>query len=388
MAVATRWRALAACALPRMYLSDQGLFAFRLRRGANGQAAQDQLEGLSWRYTAIVLIALADEPAELAREILHGQPREAVCERLIEHASQTMDLGEVALTLWAARRLEQRAGVRTLDRLRAWQPNRGRCATVELAWSLSALVARSEQETDFALAEALADRLRTSQATYSGLFPHCVPADQAGSWLRGHVCCFADLVYPIQALSLYHHLTGDQRAKEAVVRCVERMCQLQGPAGQWWWHYDVRTGRVIEPYPVYAVHQDAMGPMALFAARNFCGAHADEALARSVAWLERAPEIEGSLVDRTAGVIWRKVCRREPAKLSRGVQALASRVHAGLRVPGLDALFPPRGIDHESRPYHMGWILFAWGASGALGGGESLNVLHASGRDDTGTTQR
>ena len=40
---------------------------------------------------------------------------------------------------------------------------------------------------------------------------------------------------------------------------------------------DVRTGRVIEGYPVYAIHQDAMGPMALFALEDACGVqHWDE----------------------------------------------------------------------------------------------------------------
>ena len=35
------------------------------------------------------------------------------------------------------------------------------------------------------------------------------------------------------------------------------------PHGQWWWHYDVRDGSVVERYPVYSVHQHAMAPMAL-----------------------------------------------------------------------------------------------------------------------------
>ena len=83
--------------------------------------------------------------------------------------------------------------------------------------------------------------------------------------LRGHVSCFADFVYPIQALSYYHQATRDARAAEVAISCAERMCQMQGPEGQWWWHFDIRAGRLVEGYPVYSVHQDSMAPMALFA---------------------------------------------------------------------------------------------------------------------------
>ena len=80
--------------------------------------------------------------------------------------------------------------------------------------------------------------------------------------------CFADFVYPIQALSHYHMALGCPEAMDAATRCADRMCKLQGPAGQWWWHFDVRTGQGVERYPVYAVHQEAMAPMALRALRQ------------------------------------------------------------------------------------------------------------------------
>ena len=63
--------------------------------------------------------------------------------------------------------------------------------------------------------------------------------------------------------------------KEALqnsLQCANAICNLQGPLGQWWWHYDSMTGRVAERYPVYSVHQHAMAPMALFAAQDACNA--------------------------------------------------------------------------------------------------------------------
>jgi hypothetical protein len=144
------------------------------------------------------------------------------------------------------------------------------------------------------------------------------------------------------------------------------MCERQGTAGQWWWHYDARTGSVLDGYPVYAIHQDAMGPMALFAVMAAPGRDYTGAIDRSLAWLESSPELGGaSLVDEKADLIWRKVARREPRKATRYLQAAASAIHPGLRVPGTDVLFPPRSIDYEDRPYHLGWLMHAFPAASA-----------------------
>ena len=191
------------------------------------------------------------------------------------------------------------------------------------------------------------------------MFPHW-PVGAKRPWTRAHVTCLADLVYPVQGLSHYHRTFGSDDSIDVARRCADRICQLQGEHGQWWWHYDVRTGRVIERYPVYAVHQDSMGPMALTAVEQACGRDYGEAIGRSLAWLDHSPEIDGSLIDEQADVIWRKVARHEPGKLVRKLQAATSRLHPALRALGAGLVFRPGCVDYESRPYHMGWILHAW----------------------------
>ncbi len=354
-------RALAVDGLRRMYRPEEGLYAFRLRR-AQGL---DRLEGISLRYTAIVLIALADETDEVVAASLSATGPYELCGRLAGRAVRSSDLGEVALALWAARRWRHEAVPALLSRLQSMEPAQGAYPTVEVSWCLTALTVDPAPRPDEKLAAAVARRLLASFERQSALFPHW-PADVRRSWARGHVACFADLVYPIQALSQYYRAVRDPTALEAARACARRMCALQGPHGQWWWHYDVRTGRVVEKYPVYAVHQNAMAPMALYAVQAACGDAYPEAIGRSVDWLMSSPELGGSLVDRSANVIWRKVARREPGKLSRRLQAMASRVHPALRFPGADIVFPPAAIDYESRPYHMGWILHAWSAGATL----------------------
>jgi len=103
-------------------------------------------------------------------------------------------------------------------------------------------------------------------------------------------------------------------------------------------------------------------PMTLFALWKAGGPLHRRAVEKSLEWLIRAPEIPNSLVDRESDIIWRKVARHEPGKLSRGIQAVASRIHPALRVPALDLIFRPGWIDYESRPYHMGWLLYAFPA--------------------------
>lgn len=352
---AMEMRQTALKALARMFRPREQVFAFRLRR----DQGQDVLEGISRRYTAIALIGLADEPDSVVSGILAGQSAHAVCNQLLEDIGLAEDLGEVALTLWAARALRHPRAAEAVRHLRWRHPVNASCRTVELAWSLTALVAPGDDATDEELARALAGRLTASFHERSGLFPHW-PHGSHAAWLRAHVSCFADLVYPIQALSHYHRLTGDMAALAAARRCADRICRLQGPAGQWWWHYDVRVGRVIERYPVYAVHQDGMAPMALLAIQDASGMDYMAPIAHGMAWLARPPEIPGSLIDPAAGVIWRKVARHEPRKLVRRGQALVSRLHPALRLPGMDWLFRARDIDFECRPYHMGWILHAW----------------------------
>jgi hypothetical protein len=347
-------RALALRALPRMYEPSRQRFVFRVRRAPGGVTT----EGESFRYTAITLLGLAGETEETAARALRGQRASAVCSSLVAGLAGADNLGDVALTLWACRLLRHPEWERALRRLVELRPLEGPRPTVELSWTLAALSADADLPAAD-LRAAVARRLQSAFAERSSLFPHVVAAARSGP--RAHVCCFADLVYPIHALSRHGRLTGDRSALGMALRCAEAVVRRQGPRGQWWWHYDVRTGEVVEPYPVYAVHQDAMAPLALLALEDASGRDFGAPIARGLAWLASAPELRGgSLIDEDADLVWRKVARHEPAKLARSLQAAASRVHPGLRVPGLDAILPAGAVDDEDRPYHLGWLLHAW----------------------------
>ncbi len=344
-------RAMAITGLARMYLPSERLFVFRLRKTRSGI----QPEGVSRRYTAISLIGLAREATPVVAATLQGHSLFQVSDRLRQDIARVDNLGDVALTLWAACAIgdPDRRSIR--ERLETLASTQRPQPTVELSWALTALCSDLEAPPG-KLSEQLATRLVTTFGAKTGLFPAVVGHDG----LRSHVACFADLVYPIHALSMYARKSGHHAALDAASRCAETICRLQGAAGQWWWHYDRRTGDVFERYPVYAIHQDAMAPMALTAVREAGGPDCDHALQKGLDWLADAPEIGASLIDLDNDLIWRSVFRRGTSKSFRAMQALASRIHPALRVPGLDTVFPPVAVDYEDRPYHLGWLLYAW----------------------------
>jgi hypothetical protein len=352
-------RDLAIRGLARMYRPDEGLFTFRVRRRAEALL----LEGSSRRYTAIALIGLAGEDEGVQSSVLAGIGVRTACARLVSDVPRLENLGDVALVLWAACAAGHPERRSVAERLLAFQPAEAAHPTVEVAWTLAALCADLDAPVG-PLRNRLARRLIASLEPRSGMFPHGLGGRPGG--FRGHVCCFADLVYPIHALARYAEAFGDAEARDVALRCSGAICARQGHDGQWWWHYDRRSGNVVERYPVYAVHQDAMAPMALFALERAAAIDLHSPIAKGLAWLADAPELGGSsLIDEGAGLIWRKVARREPRKFSRYVQAAVSRLHPAFRTPGLDILFPPRVIDYEDRPYHLGWLLHAWPAGRA-----------------------
>jgi hypothetical protein len=354
-----RLREMAMRGLPRMYLPDERLYAFCLRKTRAGVVS----EGVSRRYTAITLIGLAAEEQSAARAATGGLSLLQVCDRLNQDIEHVNNLGDVALTLWAARAVGYPDRSRMWKRLVALQPVERVHPVVEISWALDAACIDPDAAEARGLREGLARRLLGSFSNNSRVFPHVLGASGA----RAHISCFADMVYPIHALSNYARLTGERQALDAATAAAGKICELQGEKGQWWWHYDQRSGKVIEGYPVYAIHQDAMAPMALFALKDAGGPDYSAAIQKGLDWLAYSPEIQGSLIDKDADLIWRKVARREPGKLSRYAQAAASRVHPSLRIPGLNRLFPATAIDYEDRPYHLGWLLYAWPSARAEG---------------------
>jgi hypothetical protein len=386
-ALAERLLAVAEAGLPAMYLPEQDTFVFTRAQSADSAsvdnaaagsasagAAAGSLEqrGTSTRYAAITALGARFLPLERQRAVLGGHTAEEFTGLLVQRLPEVVNLGDAALIAWAAAETGHPKLSDALDRVAALDSDGGPRYTVEAAWVLSALAAARgslDVEARFTVAR---DRLLAARIGGSPLFPHATGPGLV-PWYRSHVGCFADQTYPLQALARAHassraygDRTGDAEALAAAEACAQRICELQGDGGQWWWHYDARRGSVVEGFPVYSVHQHAMAPTALFDLTDAGGSDFGPAIRRGLRWMTEVPELaavpsatEPMILDEL-GVTWRKVHRGDPRKAVRAARGVGTRVLPGLRLSPLDRVFRPASVDRECRPYEFGWMLFAW----------------------------
>jgi hypothetical protein len=315
--------------------------------------------GQSLRYAAIVALGAGLLPESEQRDALAGQSAAELVGMLVPRLKDTgatavTSLGDIALVCWAAAETGHDGLPQALERLAAAdRPGRGPVFTVDAAWVVSALAAAGTAAGDHLdrARRRLLDGLRGRE-----LYAHEVGGRGLVPRYRAHVGCFADQVYPVQALARL----GDAESLTAANKVADAICAAQGPDGQWWWHYDARTGGVVEGYPVYSVHQHAMAPMALLDLAEAGGADHLGAIARGVGWLAGPPETAVPLMPGEPVMTWRKVARSDPRKAVRGVRAATTLLRPGWRAAALDRAFPPGAVDLECRPYELGWLLYSW----------------------------
>ena len=220
------------------------------------------------------------------------------------------------------------------------------------------------------LAVDVSERLCALQHAVTGLFPfqrRLRRKNFVRARADGSLGSFASQVYPTMGLALLARATGDERSLAAAARCAQRMCALQGPQGQWWWVYHTARAEPAVRYPVYSVHQDAMGPMALLAvgiAAGDKGRH-ESAILRSLDWFDARTECaQSGLIDVPSGVVWRAVQRDDPAhtdRLGLGRGELTRMACSALLGFADRRPFATGHVCFEYRPYHLGWILLAAG---------------------------
>jgi hypothetical protein len=315
-----------------------------------------QPAGTSIRYGAITALGLlrAQEPDQ--RRVLAGQTSDYLVGKLAKRLDEIIGLGDAALVCWAAAEAGHGELPHAVERLRQLDRPGLPVDVVSAAWMVSALVAaRPHVDVEQHLAAA---RGRLLAARGDVAYPHTIGGGTPR--YRAHVGSFADQVYPVQALARLHGSADDPEALATAEAVAGVVCTAQGDAGQWWWHYDSRTGGVVEGYPVYSVHQHAMAPMALLDLAEAGGTDHLDAICRGLRWMADRPETGAALVLDEPPITWRKVARGDRRKLVRGLQAASTRVRPGIHVPGLERLYRPGTVDRECRPYELGWLLMAW----------------------------
>jgi hypothetical protein len=333
-----------------MYVPEKGLFCHRLQKTSEGLVR----DGISHRYTIMTLLGLLRARSSGLRPPVDI---EATVDQLVDDTAWLDNLGDLGLLLWlcaATSRERLRQFHKTFDLLGALErfPDARRRLTMELSWFLTGLVHASKtgQPADLEpLANETYRLVRANQGQH-GLFGHMARWHSLAGVVRGRVGSFADQAYPIFAMAHFSQVFGHGEARDNALRCASAVCSLQGSLGQWWWHYDSVTGRVVEHYPVYSVHQHGMAPMALLALQETCGADFRTPINNGLRWISGANEMHQDLEDTDVGVAWRCIQRPKSTSYAAGIRALMGKE-------------PTRGPLHtlyECRPYELGWLLYAF----------------------------
>jgi len=339
---------LAIKGIESMFDSETGLFCHRLRKTSSGLAR----EGISHRYTAMTLLGLLR-----AESVVTGSAidTEAVVARLFDSTVWVDNVGDLGLLLWlcansSPKHLKQFYARFDLSRALESYPDARRRFTMELSWFLTGLVLATNAgvANHHQLAKKTYNLLRANQGK-QGLFGHMSAWHSVAGGFRGHIGSFADQVYPIFAMAHFSRIFSDSEARDNALRCANAICSLQGSLGQWWWHYETITGRIVEHYPVYSVHQHGMAPMALLALTETCGADFHAPIRTGLNWITGTNELREDLEDQDAGVAWRCIHAQEAHSMLTGVRALAGN----MPTPG------SLRILYECRPYELGWLLYA-----------------------------
>jgi hypothetical protein len=340
--------------MPQMYSNED--FAFRLDGNCTESEWHLAPAGKSVRYAAIAALGLMRLSEAAQRAVLDGETCADLVGVLTARLAEITSLGDAAMICWAAAEAGHADLPRALARLAELDGLAVSHPIVDASWTVTALVAaRRLADVEEHLARARSQLIGARGAV---LYPHL--AGRGGPWYRAHVGSFADQVYPVQALARLHGSGGDQPALAIANQIAAAICAAQGPAGQWPWHFDSRTGDMVEDFPVYTVHQHAMAPMALMDLAEAGGDDHLDAVCRGLQWLAHPPEIEESLILAVPPVIWRKVARNDRRKIVRGLRAASTRIRPAWRLSALDSIFPPGVVDHECRPYELGWLLMTW----------------------------
>jgi hypothetical protein len=356
-ATVQRFVALALRGLVPMFDQQKQLFCYSLKKTERGMVQ----EGLSPRYTMMTLMGL--HRVEQAGGVSSIEIR-PVLQALLENLDWVKDIGDLGVLLWtcaliAPERLAELEGRFELEAALARYPSAKRGVTMELAWFLTGLsnwvLACPEKRTrlrDLAFQTfALLKKNRGEQ----GFFGHLARGGSVSGMARGRIGSFADQVYPIYAMTRFSQAYQEESALRLALQCGRGLCEAQGSLGQWWWHYDSLSGRVLEGYPVFSVHQHAMGPMTMFALGEAAGCDFTPWIYRGLNWINAANELGFNMEDDGAGVIWR--CQYRPtSQLKTYLKAAFSRGDSGKPYEAkkdLKVLF-------ECRPYELGWLLYAF----------------------------
>jgi hypothetical protein len=339
-----------------------GLFSHKAWTEGGGQVTN---RGANPLYTGACVVGLLSGEEDRA-EPYSGQAARAL-DALLRRSGER-DPAVLATTLWGcalAGRVEGRRMVETL--ISVAEPRRLSSMQLGLAVAGLAQWLRAGERDDghtIAAARVLAGELTRRYVPEA----HAFSSIGGRGWRHPallRMTSFAAQVYPLLGLCQLAEATDAAPPPEVKSVC-DFLVLSQGELGQWWWFYSTRAPKVIEGYPVYSVHQDAMAVMALLPATRLGAGDYLDALALGLRWVSGQNELGQSLVDGRAGLIHRAIQRRGGD--CDGLAGWSRRQRGAAYVAALASRSRPAPSElercSECRSYHLGWLLLAAAMAG------------------------
>lgn len=337
--------------LQKCYDRDTALFENRITEAG----IRPERQGLLLTHSLISLLGISgyrDVEVDYDRSV----------DTIFKMTCRTASLRELSLLLWLlAKEKDGRAQevFRRIDKI----PDDvvQRAETMEIAWLLTALVFEIKRKEDRPAQQKLANIFRILEARFipeTGLFLH--RAKNKLRDLRYGISNFADQIYSIYALSQCYGLSKQDRSLDMADQCALKIAALQGPQGQWWWHYNALTGDIHQKYPVFSVHQDAMAPFALMSLNAVSHHDYSRFISAGLRWMDSNNELNAPMIHSGLDFIKRGIERKSFFAKAHKLATLAFCVTSlKLALPRYDHPEYLKVMNWEYS-YHPGWVLYAF----------------------------
>lgn len=178
--------------------------------------------------------------------------------------------------------------------------------------------------------------------------------------VRRRYASFATQTYLTLACYAYGELMEDARAIKIANSSVRKVIAQQGPSGEWPWFFDAASGRVVDFYEVYSVHQYGMAPAFLERAEQHGVFEARGAIIKGFNWVLGQNQLNVAMLVPDLHLSIRSQVRKGElhTKKWRVFRALRNSMlgHDG-------SLTDPSDLElrRECRSYELGWILWSFG---------------------------
>jgi hypothetical protein len=330
-----------------MYVADEALFAPACAlEGARITTRRWPLRRR--RYSIIALLGLLAWQQHFGTASDGRDAQRMTADFLARHGQRVRDPGDRGLLLLLLSELGHNAAAAHYDAIDRDFAGRPALNLQDIAWlAVGAETHERRTGTPASVSRRLADLLLGTDFRHAGSgWPMHRPDGH-----RRDMVSFGAICYRLWALAT---LADRHGLKAEFAAGTDSLISAQRSDGGWPWFFHAPSGTVIDPYPLFSVHQDAMAPMFLLPAWQAGIPGAEDALRASLRWLDGNNDLRQAMLRTDPFFIYRGIARAErPGLLRRYLRGRRYR-------PGDDAPVSSLKLDTNCRAYHLGWLLYVW----------------------------